>query len=93
MSYNTRWLEIYNEGAFSLFQITLLCNVSWGLTRSLRQNQGHSQNYINVGVLNSAGLCLVETQIHYLAKYMTTKENMHHPVYDYSYYSIKIVIR
>ena len=34
------------------------------------------------GVLKSAGLCSVETQIHYLAKQLATKENVHHPVYD-----------
>ena len=51
--------------------------------------QGHSQNYIK-GILNSAGLCSVETQIHYLAKHLATKENVHHPVYDYSHYTVKI---
>ena len=50
--------------------------------------QGRSQNYIK-GVLHSAGFLSVETQIHYLTKHLATKENSHHPVYDYSHYSVK----
>ena len=49
--------------------------------------QGHSQNYTK-GVLNSPGLCSVETQIHSLAKHLATKENVHHPVYDHSGYTV-----
>ena len=48
--------------------------------------QGRSQNYIE-GVLNSTGLCSVDTDS--LTKHLVTKENLHHPVYDYSHYTVK----
>ena len=38
LSYNTRWLQSYNEAVFFLFQATLLCNGSWICTGSLRQH-------------------------------------------------------
>ena len=53
------------------------------------QEQGRSQNYTK-GFINSAGFFLVETQIHYLAKHLATKENAHYPVYDYSHYTVKL---
>ena len=53
--------------------------------------QGRSQNYTK-GALNSAGLCSVETQIHCLAKHLATKENAHHLVYDYSHYTVKLML-
>ena len=49
--------------------------------------QGCSQNYIK-GVLNSAGFCSVDTDL--LTKHLVTKENVCHPVYDYSHYTVKI---
>ena len=45
------------------------------------------------GVLNSAGLGSVEIKFHYLVKQLATKENAHHLAYDYSHYTVKIVIR
>ena len=52
--------------------------------------QGHSQD-LTKGVLNSAGPCTEQsqTQIDYLAKHLATKDNLHHPVYDYSHYIVK----
>ena len=49
---------------------------------------GSSQNHIK-GVLNSADPCSVQTQIHYLAKHLATKDNAHHTVYDYLHYIVK----
>ena len=60
--------------------------ISW-----VKYQQGRSHTELHKeGVLNSAGLCSVEIQIHYLAKHLDTKENAHHLVYDYSHYIVKI---
>ena len=64
------------------------CSIAIISKLSFYSFQGRSQNYIK-GALNLAGLCSVETQIHYLAKHLVIKENAHNPVYDYSYYTVK----
>ena len=49
--------------------------------------QGCSQNYIKGGSKFSS-LCSVD--IDSLTKHFVTKENVRHPVYDYSHYTVKI---
>ena len=65
------YIAISRSVNFNLLAYCLVTNYS--------QTQGCTQPGSQKGVLNSADPCSVQTQIHYLAKYLTTKNNVHHP--------------
>ena len=64
------YIAISRSVNFNLLAYCLVTNYS--------QTQGCSQDHIK-RVLNSADPCSVQTQIHYLAKHLATKNNVHHP--------------